>query len=122
MMKLELMQFDVTVKGLGVFPNLSRIRVIWAGINEGVDELRKISGHLGNKLRTLGLGNSSRVFNPHLTIARVKTEHRKKQLTERIQELKDFDFGKVHASCLRLKKSVLTPEGPRYSVLGEIYS
>jgi 2'-5' RNA ligase len=113
------MPFEVEIKGLGVFPNLRRINVIWAGIRRGANELRSIFHQLEPKLRDLGFQPDAKGFSPHLTIARVKTSRNKTELIKIIKELENYEFGLVKAKCLRLKKSVLTPQGPIYSVLKE---
>ncbi len=112
--------FEVRINGLGVFPNLRHISVVWAGIREGQNELRSIFYQLESNLSRLGFKTDNRGFSPHLTLARVKSGRNKIELAQRIEELKDYDFGIVKAKCLRLKKSVLTPQGPVYSTLREV--
>jgi 2'-5' RNA ligase len=73
----------------------------------------------GLRLRRLSFKPDFRGFRPHLTIARVKTGHNRNELLERLKQLEDSEFGLVKAECLELKRSVLTPHGPIYSILGE---
>jgi 2'-5' RNA ligase len=119
MEKISFVPFDIEIKGLGAFPNMRRIRVIWAGIHRGIDELRGIFYQLESGLRNLGFKPDPKGFSPHLTIARVKSGRNRDQLTRLIREFEDYEFGLVKAQCLRLKRSVLTPQGPIYSVLRE---
>jgi 2'-5' RNA ligase len=112
--------FDCQIHGLGVFPDLRYPRVVWAGITKGSTELRGIFDQLEPSLRQLGFRPDSKGFSPHLTLARVRTGRNKAQLGSFIQGSADFAFGLVKADCLRLKKSVLTPRGPLYSVLKEV--
>lgn len=119
MEKVSFTPFDIEIKGLGVFPNLRHISVIWAGIHRGANELRSIFHQLEPNLRNLGLQPDARGFSPHLTIARVKTSRNKMELIKLIKELENYEFGIVKGKCLRLKKSVLTSQGPIYSVLKE---
>ncbi|MDH5461802.1 MAG: RNA 2',3'-cyclic phosphodiesterase [Candidatus Bathyarchaeota archaeon] len=112
--------FDVELTGLGVFPNPKYIRVVWAGINKGADELRDIFDQLEPRLRKLGFKPDRKGFSPHLTIARVRTAHNKAELMRCIEELADHELGVLRADCLRLKRSVLTPKGPIYSMLKEV--
>jgi len=111
--------FNVEIKGIGVFPNPRRITVVWAGIRRGADELTGIFNQLEPRLRRIGFRPDSKGFSPHLTISRVRTGRNKDELVRRLDELEDYDFGLVKAECLRLKRSVLTPKGPIYSVLKE---
>lgn len=120
MKKVDFSAFDCEIHGLGVFPDLRYTRVVWAGMTKGSDELQKIAEQLETQLRTLGFRADPKGFNPHLTLARVRTGRNKAELAHRVQELVNYDFGIVHADCLRLKKSVLTPQGPIYSTLREV--
>jgi len=114
--------FDVDLRGLGAFPSLGYARVVWAGIRGGANELRAIFDQLEPRLRGLGLRPDSRGFSPHLTIARVRSARNKSELVRRVRELEDYEFGTVRAECLRLKKSVLTPRGPIYSTIHEVWA
>lgn len=120
MIKIVFSPFDVEIKGLGAFPNMRRINVIWAGIRKGSNELRNIYYQLEPNLQRLGLRPDDKGFSPHLTIARVKTSRRKEDLIRTLKEFENHDFGIIKARCLRLKKSVLTSKGPIYSTLREV--
>ncbi|MBS7614685.1 RNA 2',3'-cyclic phosphodiesterase [Candidatus Bathyarchaeota archaeon] len=113
--------FEIKIKGIGAFPNLRRISIVWAGIHQGNNELRAIFNQLESRLQTLGFKQDYKGFSPHLTIARVRTGKNKELLVRELNCLADYEFGTVAAKCLRLKKSVLTPQGPIYSVLRETY-
>ena len=119
MEKIEFAPFDIEIKGLGVFPNLRYIRVIWAGIQIGADNLSSIFNQLEPGLRQLGFKPDYKGFSPHITIARVQTNRHKDELVKCIQEMASYEFGIVKAKCLRLKRSILAPKGPIYSVLKE---
>jgi len=119
MKKSQFTPFTVQIKGLGAFPNPNYSRVIWAGINQGADQLKNVFNQLEPRLRGLGFTPDSKGFSPHLTIARVRSGRNKQQLANFITENADYEFGVVNAKCLRLKKSDLTPRGPVYSTLKE---
>lgn len=118
--KVTFSPFDIEVKGLGAFPNLRHINVIWAGIRKGVNELRTIYYQLEHGLQRLGFRPDNKSFSPHLTIARVRSSRNKDKLVKLIIDLEEHRFGVFKAKCLRLKKSVLTPNGPIYSTLREV--
>jgi len=120
MEKVSFTPFDVELRGIGVFPNIKYLRVVWAGIQKGADELRKVSDQLEPRLQKLGFRPDPKGFSPHLTIARVRTGRNKAELIRCVQELADYEFGLIRADCLRLKRSVLTPKGPIYSTLKEV--
>jgi len=121
MEKVSFAPFEIELRGLGAFPTLKYARVVWAGIKKGAQELKDISSQLESCLRRLGFKPDPKGFSPHLTIARVKSGRNKAELIRIIQELEDYQFGMIKASCLKLKRSVLTPKGPIYSTLKEVH-
>lgn len=112
--------FDVYIRGVGEFPNPKRIRVVWAGIRSGAENLKDVFEQLEPRLRRLGFKPDFKGFNPHITLTRVRTSRHKTELIQSVGNLVDYEFGIVRAKCLRLKKSVLTPRGPIYSTLREV--
>lgn len=119
MKRVKFYPFNVHIKGLGAFPNPRYSRVVWAGIAAGMDQLKNIFMQLEPGLRALGFSPNSRGFNPHLTIARVRSRRNKTELADFIRRNANHEFGTTKANCLLLKKSVLTPGGPIYSTLSE---
>jgi len=119
MKKAQFTPFDVKIRGVGAFPDIRYPRVLWAGIAEGADQLRGIFKQLEPRLMGLGFAPDPKGFNPHLTIARVRTGRNKDVLARFLEENEGYNFGVVRAECLRLKKSELTPRGPLYSTLKE---
>jgi len=120
MRNIDFSPFKIEIKGVGVFPSIRRINVVWAGIKKGADKLQAIFDQLEPKLQKIGLKKEMRGFSPHLTIARVRTSHRKTELISCLKKIEDYEFGIVEARCLRLKRSILKPEGPIYLTLREI--
>ncbi len=120
MNKVDFSPFDVEIEGLGAFPNLRRINVIWAGVKKGADKLRNIYYQLEPNIQRLGLRPDNKGFSPHITIARVRTGRKRDEIVRIIKEFENYEFGVIKAKCLRLKRSVLTPRGPVYSTLKEV--
>ncbi|HIE14976.1 TPA: RNA 2',3'-cyclic phosphodiesterase [Candidatus Bathyarchaeota archaeon] len=120
MRNLSFQPFDIEIKGLGAFPSPNYPRIIWVGIEKGSSELTSIFNMLEHSLRRLGFRSERRGFSPHLTIARVKSGRKREALTHLLKELAKREFGIVRARCLRLKRSILAPQGPIYSTLKEI--
>jgi 2'-5' RNA ligase len=120
MQNVKFTPFTILVRGLGVFPSISYPRVVWAGMTEGVEQLRSIFDQLEPQLRVLGFPKDAYGFSPHLTIARVRSGRNKQNLAELVTKRGDFEFGTIQANCLRLKKSQLSPKGPTYSTLKEV--
>jgi 2'-5' RNA ligase len=112
-------QFDIQLKGLGVFPNIKYIKVIWIGIENG-EYIKKIIQNLNNYLIYLGFEKEKKIFSPHLTIARVKNAKNKEKISHIINKYRDIEFRKVKIESIKLKRSQLTPKGPIYSNIREI--
>lgn len=111
--------FDMTLRGVGVFPHLRRPRVVWAGVTQGAEELKAIFDQLEEGYTSLDFKQERRSFKPHVTIARVRSGRNRGSLVEEIRRLGDEEFGGFEVRKVALKKSVLTPKGPIYSTLAE---
>ena len=56
--------FSARLEGVGVFPNLRRPRVVWAGISDGVSQLAEVWKDVDTKLSGLGFERERRGFSP----------------------------------------------------------
>ncbi|MFP4005771.1 MAG: RNA 2',3'-cyclic phosphodiesterase [Candidatus Hadarchaeia archaeon] len=109
--------FEIEVSSLGVFPNPSYIRVVWAGVDEGSDELVSIRKDIDNGLSQIGISPDDKDFTPHYTIARVKSGKAKERIKSLVEDHSDTAWGKYRAEKLELMESELTSEGPIYTTL-----
>jgi 2'-5' RNA ligase len=100
-----------------VFPNISRPRVLWAGVAEGADKLVELAKIVETIVRRLGVPPEREEFVPHITIARVKGSRNMDKLVKLVINLADMDFGYSNVTGIHVKKSVLTPRGPVYTNL-----
>jgi 2'-5' RNA ligase len=116
----DIKPFEITMKGTGVFPNESYLKVIWIGLSP-VDTIAAISKTLDEKLATLGFKKENKNFSPHLTIGRVRSAKNKNELIKVIEKYKETTFKTFQVSSIKLKKSQLTPQGPIYSNLKEVF-
>jgi 2'-5' RNA ligase len=116
----------VTLGGFGRFPAAGAPRILWLGLKEGGDKLGALALHLAG-----GLAQESfipeRGFTPHVTIARVKSaltppgpspncgvdEEALRSVAGRAAGLEERDT----VTHLRLVKSELSADGPRYSIM-----
>lgn len=114
MKEVRFSPFTARFKGVGVFPNAHRPRVVWIGIEDGAKEMSEISNTLEKGLRTLRVQPDNRGFTPHLTIARVRSGRNISELSRTISEMQDMEFGSIGVNSVRLKKSTLSSSGPTY--------
>ncbi|AAL64840.1 RNA 2',3'-cyclic phosphodiesterase [Pyrobaculum aerophilum] len=110
-------KFMIKLAELGVFPDLSRPRVLWIGVSQGAEELTKLANIVRETVDKYAEHKEDREFTPHLTIGRIKSGQNAHKLREFVQRYKGVEFGVVAVEKVKLKRSVLTPRGPIYSDL-----
>ena len=110
--------FTISLRSVGAFPSMNRIRVIWIGVND-ILPLATIAGRLDEKLADLGITRESRPFAPHITLARARSDAPNPVLRQIIHDRKDVDFGTQEVKSIRLEQSILTRCGPEYVLLDE---
>jgi RNA 2',3'-cyclic 3'-phosphodiesterase len=104
---------DITVKGLGWFPNHHRPRVFWAGV-EGAEPLHALARATEHAVALLGVPIDERAYSPHLTLARIREAVPLERLHQTIESFPaGFDFGSFSATEFFLYLSA----GGRYTQL-----
>ena len=107
-------RFTINAKGLGVFPDLRRPRIMWIGL--AGNELTTLAAQVELALLPLGFAPEKRNFTPHLTIGRWRqTDRPSKTLGQELESLKDYQFGASNVDEVILFQSVLKPEGAIYT-------
>lgn len=108
--------FEAEVGGLGVFPSIEYVRVVWAGFREGGAELAALHEALEAETTALGFEPEDHEFTPHVTLARMD-DARGKELVQEVVRETDPTIGRFRVEEVRLKESTLTPEGPEYETV-----
>lgn len=106
--------FPVVLKGLGGFPRISRARVIWVGVSEGAEPLRRLADTVRESTFKVGCPGDAKPFAAHLTLGRARSGTASIQVPP---ELFDAEWGRVQVESFALVKSDLQPAGPIYNVL-----
>jgi RNA 2',3'-cyclic 3'-phosphodiesterase len=106
--------FTVSVKGVGAFPNPGGAKVVWAGIEDGRDELMLLHRKIDDALEPLGF-EPDRKFHPHITLARVRGSLNPARLIGLLTSKADLALGSYPVSEYALTASTLTIKGPIYS-------
>lgn len=120
MEKIKEEKFTISVRGVGVFPNEKFMRVIWVGVEEGREKILKIQRELDESLTSIGF-TKEKDFTPHITVARVKSLGNRSEILNILNEFKERNFGRSIVDKIVLKKSLLTPKGPIYSNIKEVF-
>ena len=111
--------FLLQVKGVGVFPSLSKPRVFWLGMDDGQGRLKRLQIKIEAGVSKLPVHQEERAFHPHLTLGRVKVPDRKNPWARVLEEYEKIDFGSFPAAHVILFKSELTRGGAVYTKLRE---
>jgi 2'-5' RNA ligase len=115
--------FRLEVKGLGVFPNLRRAQVAWAGVRGEVDRLGHLQQRLESNLSRLGFALESRPFTPHLTLARLRDQASSDERQWFGQLITNTSFKAssiIEVKTINLMRSQLTKKGAIYSMIGSV--
>jgi RNA 2',3'-cyclic 3'-phosphodiesterase len=107
---------ELSIRGLGFFPNANRPRVVWAGVT-GSHNLGSIAGDIDRGLAKLGVPSEQREFIPHLTLARCERVTISPELRSAIEKNAARDFGELRTNEFRLIESKLKPSRAEYTTL-----
>jgi 2'-5' RNA ligase len=105
--------FRLVLSGLGYFGRGGSPRVIWAGLSEGSDIVSGICAALEKGLSHIR--KDGRESSPHLTLARVRSPKGSESIAGTLGQLGDVKLGELEVKEIKLKQSVLKPDGPVYS-------
>lgn len=108
--------FEATFEGLGVFPSLDYISVIWLGVTQGSEQLTALHENLEFETTALGYEEERHEFTPHVTLGRMDHAAAKEEVQQLVED-NDPEAGTLRVEELRLTKSTLTPEGPEYETV-----
>jgi RNA 2',3'-cyclic 3'-phosphodiesterase len=107
---------DLRFRGLGFFPNESHPTVLWTGLDASAN-LATLAGDIDQAMVTQGIRRESRLFVPHLTLARFAPPILHEKLRPAIQKDGEREFGEFHTREFHLIESKLKPEGAEYTTL-----
>ena len=110
---------QVEVKGLGVFPNPFKPRVLWLGL-QYEPALKELYDLIENEMELLGYEREHRDFKPHITLGRIKFLKNRKNLQFLLDKFKNTEFQSVKVNKIILFESELFPTGPVYTELAEL--
>jgi 2'-5' RNA ligase len=108
--------FSAELGGLGVFPNLDYISVVWLGVRQGSNPLTRLHEQLEERTTALGFDPEDHAFTPHVTLARM--DHAGgKETVQRLVRSRDPTVGTLTVDEVCLTESNLTSNGPVYETV-----
>lgn len=106
-------RLTINAKGLGVFPNPRRPRVLWVGLVGS--QLDSLKAKVDSALTPLGIAPEEKIFTPHLTIGRWRQgERAERALEQELVRWRDFEFGRSTIDEVIFFQSELKPTGAIY--------
>lgn len=114
----QVVPFDLSINGIGFFPNPRRPRIIWLGIGGQTARLIALQGELEQRLQEQGFASENRSFHPHATMGRVK------EGGVSVASLQQFSFPPTSLRLIDrivLYQSHLEASGSQYEILETFY-
>lgn len=106
-------RMTINAKGLGVFPNPKRPRVLWVGLVGS--QLVSLQAKVESALTPLGFAPEAKSFTPHLTIGRWRQgERADRTLEQELGKWREHEFGVSPIDEVILFQSDLKPAGAIY--------
>jgi 2'-5' RNA ligase len=110
-------QFALTVQELGAFPNTTKPRVVWLGIEPHEGALPELYEAVERAVEEAGWAKEDRPFAAHLTLGRVRSPSGIGKLREVLERGLSEPVGTMTVEKVSLIRSTLTPQGPVYETL-----
>jgi 2'-5' RNA ligase len=113
--------FEVTVEGLGVFPDRDYISVVWVGVSDGREPFAALQAELEDRLVAEGIATEEEHdFVPHVTLGRMNSGRGKSEVQRFLDERQDVHVCEATVSSIVLKESDLTDTGSVHSPVFEV--
>ncbi len=112
--------FILSAKGVGVFPNPKRMRVIWIGLGGQLKELIELQQAVEDSLVSTGFSSEGRRFSGHMTIGRSKGVVDAGKLQTAMDDLRTFESEPFGIDQIILYRSELHPAGAVYTQLRRV--
>jgi 2'-5' RNA ligase len=113
--------FELCLEGVGVFPSPARPRVLWAGLTATeMTPLADLQKAIVKKVTAIGYRPDDQRFTPHVTLGRIRSDHRGKvspDLTSILQDHITWSAGTFVVREVVTFASTLTREGLAYAQL-----
>jgi RNA 2',3'-cyclic 3'-phosphodiesterase len=104
--------FEVSTSNFGAFPSEKKARILWAGIEEGAQQLRSVAENVDTLLEPTGFERETRPYVPHLTLGRARARRTTLDNSKTAPPTLRFTVSSVD-----LVKSAQSKHGADYSVL-----
>jgi 2'-5' RNA ligase len=111
--------FELTLGGVGAFPNPQRPSTIWVGATTGAEELVAIATQMEAGLVRQGFARENRRLTAHLTLARIKSYDGESAAVRALRSVEVGEIGAMTVDRFVLMQSELDTDGAEYEVVEE---
>ncbi len=105
--------FELIIRGTGVFRNINDPRIIWTNIDHS-ENLFKLAEKILSGLTEINIRPQDKPFKPHITIGRIKHLNGKGTFIKLTEQYQNTELQKLHVNEVILYESILLPQGPKY--------
>lgn len=111
--------FTISVAGVRAFPDPSKPRAVWLGVQDGVAPLERLQADVDDAVGDLASRSDRRPFTPHWTLARLNRRDTTAggRLIDAVASVAEHPAGRLSVDCLQVIGSELTRDGPEHHVL-----
>ena len=110
--------FSFKLKGVSYFKKNRMPRVLFVNIEEK-GNLEKLAGLIEDEVRKAGFSSKEKIFNPHLTLGRIKFLKNIDRFFLFIKDWKENEFQTVRVNEIIYYQSILNSNGSVYKPLGK---
>ncbi len=108
--------FDLTLKGIGFFPNPRKPRVLWIGLDGELNKAEFLAGRIDAYLQDLGF-EPEKNHHLHLTLGRIRSGRNMEEMMAKVAQVgADIGSGMLRVEAFHLMESRLSPKGPEYRI------
>lgn len=117
--RVQVEPFLLTLAGIGAFPPRGAARVIWVGIGESHPRLNQLRQQIDDALLGTGFPLDVRIFHPHVTLGRVRSDASPGAAIEFLKRHRAFDSAPFRVETFQLCASELRPAGAVHTLRKE---
>lgn len=113
----DIRPFSISPGGLGYFPPAGAIKILWLGLLKGSESLGDLARRVEAACGEMGVQRDERDFSAHLTLGRARSTRHMDEIRSWIEKQSREPLGDVEVRSVALIRSVLSSNGPTYTVL-----
>jgi len=115
---LKIEPFDLELKGFGSFGRGANPCVLWIGVNTSY-KLNELKIQLNTELALTGYKPDKNIFQPHLTVGRIKMIKNQSELFNLGEKYKEHSFIIFRVNSIILYESILSSLSPKYTPISD---